>query len=136
MVTESQVKLVQDSWEKVVPIAPQAAELFYGKLFEMDPDLKPLFTSNMEEQGKKLMDMITLAVRGLGDLEKLVPALESLGKKHVDYKVLPEHYDTVGRALLWTLEQGLGPEIFTDDCRDAWAAIYKVMSDTMIAASY
>jgi hemoglobin-like flavoprotein len=121
---------VQTTWEKCVPIAEQAAALFYGKLFELDPSLKPLFTSDIKEQGKKLMTMITMAVRGLNDLGRLVPAIEEMGRRHVGYGVKDEHYATVGAALLWTLEQGLGSD-FTPEVKEAWTEVYTVLATTM-----
>lgn len=132
--TPTQVELVQTTWEKVVPIADTAAALFYGKLFELDPTLRPLFTSDIKEQGKKLMQMITIAVRGLNDLDKLVPAVQELGRRHVGYGVKDEHYATVGTALLWTLEKGLG-DAFTPDVKEAWATVYGVLADTMKKAA-
>lgn len=132
--TPRQVELVQTTWEKCVPIADQAAALFYGKLFELDPALKPLFTTDIKEQGKKLMVMITAAVRGLSDLGKLVPVVEDLGRRHVGYGVKDEHYATVGTALLWTLEQGLG-EAFTAEVKEAWATTYGILSATMQKAA-
>ncbi len=136
MLTPAQVALVQESWKLVVPIADQAAALFYSKLFELDPSLKGLFKSDMKDQGKKLMDMITVAVRGLDDLEGIVPALKSLARRHVGYDVKAEHYDTVGEALLWTLEQGLGPDVFSDACKEAWATTYGIMAQVMIEEAY
>jgi hemoglobin-like flavoprotein len=128
--TPRQIELVQTTWEKCVPIAEQAAALFYGKLFELDPSLKPLFTSDIKEQGKKLMTMITMAVRGLNDLGRLVPAIEEMGRRHVGYGVKDEHYATVGAALLWTLEQGLGSD-FTPEVKEAWTEVYTVLATTM-----
>ena len=133
-VTAEQVKLVQESWAAVEPIADKAAELFYGRLFETAPEVKPLFKGDMKEQGKKLMQMITVAVKGLSNLEAIVPAVQELGKRHVKYKVKDEHYAVVGASLLWTLEQGLG-DAFTPDTKDAWTAVYGVLADTMIAAA-
>lgn len=132
--TPEKITLVQESFAKVEPIADKAASLFYTKLFELDPSVKPLFKSNMEEQGEKLMKMIGIAVRGLTRLESIVPAVQDLGKRHVDYGVKPEHYDTVGAALLWTLEQGLGDD-FTPECKTAWTDTYTLLSTTMIAAA-
>jgi len=128
--TPQQVQLVQTTWEQVVPIADTAAGLFYGRLFELDPSLKPMFKTDIKEQGKKLMTMITVAVRGLNDLGALVPAVEQLGVRHVAYGVKDSHYDTVGGALLWTLEKGLGPA-FTPDVKEAWATTYGVLATTM-----
>jgi hemoglobin-like flavoprotein len=132
--TPEQITLVQSSWEKVVPIADTAATLFYGKLFESDPALKPLFRGDLKEQGKKLMTMITTVVRGLKNLGALVPAVRDLGRRHAGYGVKDEHYEVVGESLIWTLEKGLGPE-FTPDTKLAWIAAYTILADTMKAAA-
>ncbi|MBU3821640.1 hypothetical protein KO566_06180 [Flavobacteriaceae bacterium XHP0103] len=132
------ITLVQDSFEKVKPIASTAAEIFYSKLFELDPNLKPLFPSGedaMKVQGDKLMTMLSAAVAGLSNLEALVPVLQNLGKRHVEYKVEPSHYNTVGAALLGTLAVGLGDD-FTPEVKEAWASVYSTMSSVMIEASY
>jgi hemoglobin-like flavoprotein len=128
--TPEQVALVQESFEKVAPIAETAAEIFYNRLFELDPSIKPLFKSDMAVQGQKLMAMIATAVKGLNNPQKLVPAVQQLGRKHVGYGVVPEHYDTVGAALVWTLEQGLG-EAFTPEVKDAWVAVYTLLASVM-----
>ncbi len=119
----------------VEPIAEQAAELFYNRLFELDPKLKPLFKGDIVEQGQKLMATLKFAVSSLTKLDQLVPALETLGKKHIDYGVTPEHYDTVGEALMWTLKEGLGTE-FTPEVEDAWGAVYDTAAATMKHAAY
>lgn len=128
--TPRQKELVQTSWAQVVPIADTAASLFYGRLFEIDPSLRPLFTSDIKEQGKKLMTMITVAVRGLDDLGALVPAVQALGKRHTGYGVKDDHYATVAAALLWTLEKGLG-EAWNDEVKEAWVVVYTILADTM-----
>jgi hemoglobin-like flavoprotein len=125
-----QKALVQTSFAQVRPIADAAADLFYGRLFELDPTLRPLFKGDMEEQGRKLMEMIGLAVKGLDRPETLLPALAALGRRHAGYGVNERDYETVGEALIWTLEQGLGPS-FTPDIRDAWVALYRFVADTM-----
>ncbi|MDA0753011.1 MAG: globin family protein [Verrucomicrobia bacterium] len=132
--TNEEVQMVQSSWGKCVPIANKAAELFYGKLFELDPSLQQLFKGDMKEQGKKLMTMITVAVRDLSDLDKIVGAVKELGLRHVGYGVKDEHYDTVGSALLWTLGQGLGDE-FTTELEDAWTKVYQLLAGTMKKAA-
>lgn len=129
------VALVQNSWAKVTPIASQAAALFYSNLFTLDPSLKPLFQGDMEEQGRRLMDMIGTAVQKLDNVETVVPVLQSLGKRHVRYGVKEEHYKTVGTALLTTLSQGLG-EHFTSQVKEAWTFVYSVMADVMIKAAH
>ena len=132
--TYKQKMLVQDTWEKVVPIEATAAELFYGKLFELDPALKPMFAdSDMKEQGKKLMTMIGAAVKGLDSLGELVPAVQGLGKRHIKYGVKDEHYDTVATALLDTLDKGLGDD-FTEETKEAWTITYTTLANLMIEA--
>ncbi len=130
----AQKKLVQSTFAKVEPIAEAAAELFYNKLFELDPSLKPLFKGDMKAQGKKLMATLKLAVKGLDDLDKLVPVVQDLGRRHKGYGVEPAHYATVAEALLWTLGQGL-EEAFTPEVKQAWTDVYTLLAETMIAAA-
>ena len=125
-----QVELVQSSWASVEPIAEAAAEIFYSKLFALDPSLMALFKGDMKEQGRKLMTMIGFAVRSLTRLDTLIPAVQGLGRRHAGYGVRDTHYDTVATALLWTLQQGLGKQ-FTDEVREAWATAYGVLANTM-----
>lgn len=133
--TPEKIELVQSSFAKVVPIADAAAGLFYGRLFEIAPEVKPLFKGDMKEQGKKLMATLNVAVQSLTNLPALVPVLEKLAKGHVPYGVKPEHYDKVGAALLWTLEQGLG-DAWTAETAEAWTETYTLVASTMIAAAY
>ena len=132
--TPEQIELVSSTWKQVLPISEKAAELFYGKLFELDPEVKPLFKGDMVEQGKKLMQMINTAVNNISDVEKIIPALQDLGKRHVDYGVTEEHYTTVANALLWTLEQGLG-DAFTEEVKAAWTETYMTLAKVMIDAA-
>ena len=134
MLTVAQRTLVQDSFATIAPIADDAAALFYGRLFELDPSLKALFRGDMAEQRKKLMQMLTAAVKGLDRLDQLVPVVQDLGKRHVVYGVADRHYDTVGEALLWTLEMGLG-RAFTAEVKDAWATVYGLLAKTMREAA-
>jgi hemoglobin-like flavoprotein len=129
-VTPEQKTLVQESFALVAPIADTAAELFYGRLFELDPSLRRLFHGDMREQGRRLMQMITVAVRGLDRLESIVPAVRALGRRHAMYGVTDEHFETVGAALLWTLDQGLG-SAYTPEVADAWTTVYTVLATTM-----
>jgi hemoglobin-like flavoprotein len=128
-------QLVQESFAKVVPIAEQAAALFYRNLFDRDPALKDLFRGDMVAQGRKLMQMIGTAVNGLDRLDGLVPVVRDLGRRHVHYGVLPQHYDTVGAALIDTLAAGLGPA-FTPEVRQAWLTVYGVLATTMKNAAH
>lgn len=128
------IHLVQQSWSKVVPIAPQAAALFYSTLFSLDPSLKPLFRGDMQEQGAKLVQMINAAVGKLNDLDRLIPTLQNLGRRHATYGVQHAHYETVGSALLSTLAQGLG-DGFSDPIKAAWVSVYGIMAQVMMDAA-
>ena len=130
MLTLTQIELVQRTFAIIAPIADDAAALFYRRLFEIDPSLRGMFKGDMVEQRRKLMQMLTAAVKGLPRLDRLVPVVEDLGRRHTGYGVIDAHYDTVGAALLWTLEKGLG-SAFTPDVKDAWATVYGVLASTM-----
>lgn len=132
--TPESIALVESSFEKVKPIAPQAAELFYGKLFELDPNLKHLFKGDMAEQGRKLMATLAFAVGGLRKPDTIIGAVQDLGRRHVGYGVKDAHYATVGIALLWTLEQGLGPA-FTPETKAAWTEVYTMLAGVMKEAA-
>lgn len=132
--TNTQKQLVQGTFGQVAPIADTAAKLFYDRLFDLDPSLRALFKSDMDEQGRKLMQMIGAAVNGLDDMEALLPTVQDLGRRHANYGVLESHYETVGEALLWTLGQGLG-EKFTPEVEEAWAETYTVLATVMKEAA-
>jgi len=130
MVTLRQIELVQGTFDVIAPIADDAAALFYRRLFEIDPTLRAMFKGEMAEQRRKLMQMLTAAVKGLPRLDRLVPVVEALGRRHAAYGVVDDHYDTVGAALLWTLEKGLG-DAFTAEAREAWSTVYTLLATTM-----
>ena len=130
MITPQQKELVKKTWIMVVPIADTAAELFYGRLFELEPEYKAMFKNDMTEQEKMLMKTINIAVESLDDLESLIPTLKQMGADHVGYGVKDRDYNVVGASLLWTLEKGLG-EVFTDEVRNAWGAVYEVLATVM-----
>ena len=134
-VTPDQVKAIQDSFKLVAPISEQAAALFYGRLFEIAPNVKPLFRGDMTEQRRKLIASLAVVVRGLSDLPSVLPAASALAKRHIDYGAKPEHYPVVGEALLWTLARALGPR-WTPEVASAWTAAYTTLSDFMIEAAY
>lgn len=132
--TPEQIILVKTTWAQVVPIKEKAAELFYGKLFEMDPAVKPLFKTDTVEQGRKLMMAINTVVNSLDKIDTMVPIIQDMGRRHVGYGVKAQHYDTVGAALLWTLGAGLGPA-FTPDVKDAWTTAYTLLATVMKEAA-
>jgi hemoglobin-like flavoprotein len=134
-VTPAQIDLVQSSFAKVAPIAETAAGLFYGRLFEIAPQVQPLFRGDMKDQGRKLMTTLGVVINNLKNPDVIVPAAKALAVKHVAYGVTAEHYAPVGAALIWTLEQGLGDE-FTPETRDAWVAAYTLLSGVMIDEAY
>jgi len=133
--TPDQVKLVQDSFAKVVPISEAAAMLFYDRLFEIAPQVKAMFPADMTEQRRKLMIMLAAVVNGLGNLQSILPAASALATRHVAYGAKAEHYPVVGAALLWTLEKGLG-DGWTAELAEAWGAAYGTLSGYMISQAY
>jgi nitric oxide dioxygenase len=132
--TLAQIRLLQSSFAKVAAIAEAAAAMFYARLFEQDPGLQYLFRGNMVEQGRKLMQTLAITVHGLDDAGQIVPLVEELGRQHVRYGVREKDYASVGAALLWTLERGLG-EAWTPEVRDAWVTAYGLLSGLMLQAS-
>lgn len=128
--TPEQVDLVQRSWRSVLPVGDTAAELFYGKLFSLDPSIQKLFRDDMREQGRNLTAMISVAVGSLSRPERIMLAVQQLGRRHAAYGVEPRHYELVGVALLWMLAQVLG-EAFTPEVREAWSDVYTLLASTM-----
>ena len=133
--TPEKIALVRSSWQQVLPIKETAAQLFYGRLFELDPSLRGMFKGDMVEQGRKLMAMINTVVNSLDKLGPILETIEEMGRRHVAYGVTEVHYDTVGSALIWTLGQGLG-EKFTPAVKDAWAQAYDTLASAMKQAAY
>lgn len=150
---KQKIDLVQKTWYQVQPVAERAVSLFYDKmftldiiqaahnagyvsalfysrLFELDPSLRYLFGNDMQRQGRKLMEMITIAVNGLERIDGLVHAVRQLGARHADYGVQAAHYDTVAQALLWTLSQVMG-EKFTPEVEAAWTETYVTLATVM-----
>ncbi|MBT3990968.1 MAG: hemin receptor [Rhodospirillaceae bacterium] len=134
LLTNEQIHLVQSTFAMVEPIADDAAVMFYDRLFELDPSLKSLFSDDMAAQRKALMSTLKVAVKGLTDLDSIVPAVQQLGARHSSYGVKDEDYSTVAQALLWTLEQGLGAE-FTEKVQAAWTEVYMLLAGIMIDAA-
>lgn len=133
--TPLQIEAVKTSFARVRPIADQAGMMFYGRLFELDPSLRPLFKIDIAEQSKKLMQMLAVAVNSLDNLAAIVPAVQALGARHAEYGVKDSDYATVAEALLWTLQAGLG-DAFTPEVKTSWVAAYTVLADTMKAAAH
>jgi len=132
--TPHQIELVQSSFNLVTPILESATMMFYDRLFQLDPSLRQMFRSPQEEQARKLAHVLTVVVEGLSRPEQILPAVEELGRRHSAYGVRPEHYASVGAALLGTLQSGLG-EAFTAEVREARASAYFLLSSTMQRAS-
>src|SRR5262249_9586321 len=131
----SQIKLVQDSFAKVAPIADHAAVIFYDRLFEVAPTVRAMFPADMTDQRKKLMGTLAVVVNGLGTLNAVLPPSSALAKRHVSYGAKPEHYAVVGGVLLGTLEMGLG-DAWPSEFADAWTAAYGTLSSYMISEAY
>lgn len=131
--TQEDIQLLRASFSRIAPIADHAAALFYERLFSIAPELRPLFTNDMHAQGSKLMAMLGTIVSLVHSPDKLIPLLRNLGRRHTDYGVKTEHFGSVGAALLWTLEQGLGAE-YTPAMQQAWLAAFTTISSVMMDA--
>jgi hemoglobin-like flavoprotein len=134
MVTHRQKALVQGSFAAIAPKADEVTAMFYGRLFELDPTLRSMFKADMQPQRQKLAQMLTAAVKGLDRPEQLIPVVRELGRRHATYGVVDAHYDTVGAALLWTLERQFGAT-FTPEVNEAWTAVYTLLATTMKEAA-
>jgi hemoglobin-like flavoprotein len=125
-----QIELVQRTFALAAPLADEIADRFYERLFKLDPSLRPLFRGSIEQQGAKLMTVLSMAVRSLDRPETILEPVQRLGERHVQYGVKPHHYATVGEALLWTLAQLFGPA-FTTEVEEAWTAAYTLLAGVM-----
>ena len=133
--TPQEIAIIRHTWAAVAPIADAAAQSFYSRLFDIDPSTRPLFkTTDMAEQRRKLMGVIGIVVGSLERLDTLIPTVENLGRRHTGYGVEDRHYNSVGAALLWTLEQGLGDE-WSEDARIAWSKAYALLAGVMQSAA-
>ncbi len=128
--TPKQIGLMQASWAMVLPVKDSVTTLFYGRIFDLDPGLQTLFRGDMKVQGRKLLSFIGAAISSLGSVDNIIPGLQELGRKHLDYGVKDSDYDTFGAALIWALEQGLG-EAFSVDVCDAWIQTYELLAGVM-----
>jgi hemoglobin-like flavoprotein len=134
--TPEQARLITTSWSRVASIADSAIEQFYNRLFEINPSARVLFrATEMPEQRRKVIEALSLALQSLDDLEALTPTLEELGRRHQRYGVAAAHYDSVGQALLWTLEQGLGTA-WTPAMAAAWTELFGQLAGVMKRATY
>lgn len=133
--TAADIRQVQSSFAKVAPISDTAAKIFYDRLFEVAPQVRPMFKGPIEAQGRKLMTTLGVVVNGLRDMDKILPVARDLAIQHVEYGVTPEHYETVGACLIYTLHQGLGEDM-TPELEQAWVAAYTALSGAMISAAY
>lgn len=129
--TDRQIQLIEETWDYVILNTEKAGELFYTRLFERYPEVRPLFKSSMDEQSRKLIALITFAVNKLRNLDTIVADVQALGKRHVAYGVDASHYQMVGECLLWTLEQGLA-EQWNEEVKQAWTALYVTLAEIMM----
>ena len=133
--TPKQIEIIRETWQRVAPIGEAATELFYSRLFEIDPSVRPLFESvDLPLQRRKLLQALNGVVDGIENLETIVPTIREMGRRHVGYGVTAAHYDSVGGALLWTLEKGLG-EAWTEEAAEAWSSAYALLATAMIDAA-
>ena len=132
--TPDQVRLIQSTWLDLKPAGEQVGLLFYQRLFEIDPGLRPMFSRDLVPQARKLVAMLSAVIDGLERLDALLPRVAALGRRHAGYGVQPAHYRTVGQALIWTLRRGLGPSA-SEPVIGAWTAAYALLADAMQTAA-
>ena len=133
--TAEQIKYVRNSWRRIMPIKEKFAEMFYARLFELDPKVKPLFRGKLDFQGEKIMTTLNVVVNAIDDIKAVEAMLQAMGNRHIIYGVQAAHYETVGAALLWALEQSLG-DYFNDEVEDAWVTAYSLIASTMKETAY
>ena len=131
--TPQQIKLVKESWGYIIVKSSEAGDLFYNRLFELAPSVRPLFKGDVKEQARKLMSMVTLVVSKLEKLDTVINEVKALGARHNKYGTKPEHYALVGQSLIWTLSKGLGDR-WNKETEDAWTEAYSILSNAMVNA--
>jgi nitric oxide dioxygenase len=129
--TERQILLVKNSWSYIVVNSDEAGQLFYGRLFEVAPGVRHMFKGDVKDQGRKLMNMVTLIVTKLQKLDDILNEITMLAQRHSKYGARPEHYAVVGQCLIWTLQQGL-LDRWNAETEEAWVTVYGILSDAMI----
>lgn len=125
-----QVTLIRQTIVRVLPRTTEFANLFYDRLFDVAPSVRPLFLGDTAAQGKKLLDTLDVFTSDLTNVDVLRPAMKRLGARHESYGTRPEHYGVVESVLLWTFERMLG-EAFTPEVREAWQAAYTLLATEM-----
>jgi hemoglobin-like flavoprotein len=135
MITPAQKQIIETTFTQIAAQSDEVAATFYGRLFELFPETRAMFKTDMRTQGRALMQMLAVAVHSLDRMDNLVPAVEALGKRHAGYGVTKEQYAVVGNVLLWTLQQKLGSAC-TLEVLDAWGAVYTLLADVATAHAY
>jgi hemoglobin-like flavoprotein len=130
-ITPQQKRLVRETFDEISESPIEVALLFYGRLFELDPSLRPLFRTDLREQSQKLVLMLSVVVKGLDRFEDLLPELAALGRRHVDYGVKAKDYATLSSALLWALARSLEPH-FDLETKAAWASVIGSINEAMV----
>lgn len=134
--TGKQIRGIKKSWEVFRMMDPTIiGDVFYSKLFLEYPALRRLFKPSMEEQYKKLIDMLSFIVSHLERMDDITGDIKQLAIRHVEYGVKEKHYAAVGEALLYTLEKGLGND-WNEETKDAWTTCYAILTTEMIEAAY
>jgi hemoglobin-like flavoprotein len=133
--TAEQIKYIRNSWRRIMPIKEKFAELFYQRLFELDPKVKTLFRGRLDFQGEKIMTTLNVVVNSIDDIKAVEAMLQAMGNRHIIYGVQAAHYETVGAALFWVLEQSLG-DYFNDEVEEAWVTAYSMIASTMKETAY
>jgi hemoglobin-like flavoprotein len=129
------VATLEKSFDLVAPQGDELMRTFYDKLFEAAPSVRPLFADvDMERQRQALLNMLLVLRESLRDLDDIVPDLEELGARHVEYGAQPEHYPVVGEVLIGAMAQVAG-DAWKPEYTSAWQEAYQVVQDVMVSGA-
>ena len=128
------IRCVRETYLAVEPASDLVATLFFRRLDEIAPEVRPFLGADMVEQRKQLLISLGLAVAALDRFDDIVPALKLLGAKYRAAGVTELHYGAVGEALIWTLKQSLGSK-WSPDVEDAWTAMCTQVAEVMTAGT-
>ncbi|NME67471.1 globin domain-containing protein [Flammeovirga aprica] len=134
LISDRQIELVQHSFTLITPHRKQFSDLFFAKLFQVDPVLESSLKLDPSDQERKMIPMLSAVVNGLVDIELIIPILHDFGRTHAEYNVEDTHYEAVKQALLYALETVLEQE-WTSEISIAWNTCYTVIIDIMKEAA-
>ncbi|XP_054758842.2 uncharacterized protein LOC129264905 [Lytechinus pictus] len=145
IVSPTQKRLIQESWKKLSRDPERHGSVMFAKLATSYPEVGKVFSfggkgltyeqllqnQDVKAHGRRVFETVGHAVNGLDDLDLLLPTLRDLAQRHIGYNVQKRYFAPTGDAFLHAVRLGVGPSSFTSDVRNAWAELFKVVTDTM-----